>query len=426
MSLHTGAMTARRYHCPSEPPTGFRDSYAQQLAALGFRESSAPPATLERYGWVHTKDMLAADFSDLNEWCLGSHLVFTLRIDTWKIPTKLFKAHLAKRVGAWLKEHGRVRCPAAVRAELRESLQHELASRVMPKSTLIDIVWSIDDEIVLVDTQVASKNDLVCKVFFETFGVRLILWNPLDHMGVPRAVADRLESVTHYDFAGIDSLPEPGLVSGVESIVRKAMGHDGGEDTAKVVRSQMADEDLEGFDASMFNEWLASEFLVYLWFVTACVSCDLEVHGGVMATMWVDERIAFRGGRKDLDSTASVKSESAADDYVAMSALADQRLPSSMSLCLRVDEREYAFTLVANPPMDFKAVKLPTVVSSKEFDEFFYDRTFLLRELEAAVQALWVRFCTLRADYDDWYGQVSMIREWVRKAVDKDAVDEGE
>ena len=420
-SLHTGAMSARRYHCPTEPPDGFRDSYAELLSSYGFRESEVPPENLTRIGWVSATDMLDSGFDDLNQWCLGDYLVFTLRIDTWKISTKLFKAHLKKRVDAWLREHNRVRCPSVVRAEIRDLLQQELAQRVLPKTTLIDIVWRLSDKIVLVGTQVESKNDTVRKLFFETFGVRLVAWSPLDHMGVDEAVADRLQTVTHYDFAGHETMPDPDLVETTERIVRKALGRDGGEDTAAVVRGQIGGDMMDEFEARMFNPWMAGEFLVYLWFVTSQVSgCKMEIHSGIVADLWVSDRLTFKGGRKDLDSTASITSESASDDYVALSALADQRLPESVRFSLRIEEREYDFVLMANTWMDLKSVKLPAVTASGGFDEGFYDRMFCLQELEDALNALWQRFCVLRASHADWHGQVDLIRSWVRDAIDRE------
>ena len=413
-SIHTGAVSARRYRCPIDLPEGFRDDYAERLANLGFRESESPPDNLMRIGWVQTPDMFDSSFSDLNQWYLDGYLMFTMRIDTWKIPGMLLKAHMKRRVDAWLKEHSRVRCPASVRSEIRDLIQHELVQKVLPKTELIEIVWRLNDEIVMVGTQVESKNDLVRKLFFETFDACLLIWNPLDHMGVDGAVADKLQIATHYDFAG----PEAGIVEVKEWLKTES------SDDINMVQDRSDDD-----APRIFNPWLVSEFMVYLWFTCLANGGSMEVTwtrvmndllrtcNDIPVDLWIKNRITFSGGRKDLDGTASVKSESAAEDYVAMSALADQRLPESVCFGLLIEEREYDFVLTATPWMDLKAVKLPATVGS-DFETSFYDRMLTMQELEGALDALWQGFCVLRASSEGWRGQVTAMRSWIQQAVD--------
>jgi hypothetical protein len=168
------------------------------------------------------------------------------------------------------------------------------------------------------------------------------------------------------------------------------------------------------------RRFLGSEFLMWLWFKT-------ETHDGLMnlgeehgdvevvfddslvleAYLAETERNTFKGGAPAYSPEAKV-------------ALQQGKRVSRAKLAILKDGREWTFTLKAEG-MDFTSVKIPAVLSRQE-DEKFYERMYLVDEAEDIVDALYEEFLAIRLS-DAWHDKmVPAMREWV--ATD-DAVDPG-
>ena len=158
------------------------------------------------------------------------------------------------------------------------------------------------------------------------------------------------------------------------------------------------------------RRFLGSEFLMWLWFKT-------ETHDGLMqlgehgdlevvfddslvleAYLAETERNTFTGGAPAYSPEAKV-------------ALQQGKRVARAKLAVIKEGREWTFTLKAEG-MDFSSVKIPAVLSRQE-DEKFYERMYLVDELEDIVDALYKEFLQIRLS-DQWHDRmVPAMREWV-------------
>ena len=92
----------------------------------------------------------------------------------------LVRATLEKRCQAWCEERDTTSCPAAVRSELKTSLEEEWFARMLPTVQVTDVGWNVADKTVLVGSLAEGTLARVRKRFFRTFGLRLVPWSPLD------------------------------------------------------------------------------------------------------------------------------------------------------------------------------------------------------------------------------------------------------
>jgi DNA recombination-dependent growth factor C len=183
MGILSGALTARRYRVVGDVPDGFREIFAESLRGYSFRDKSSLGSGEELVGWVEVHNLLDAGFEDLNRWLYDRYAIFSLRVDKKVLPSKLFKAHLEKRVEAWCQEHQRSKCPAAVRGELKELLEFEMLQKTLPRVSVHEVCWNITDGWLLFHNLSERANERFIKIFFETFGLHPQPQAPLDLLG---------------------------------------------------------------------------------------------------------------------------------------------------------------------------------------------------------------------------------------------------
>lgn len=189
MGILKGALSVRRYRVEGELPEGYRESYRDALEANAFREALTPGNKEERIGWVQVHNLLDATFMDMNQWMYNQYAVFALRVDKLALPGNYFKAHLAKRVSGWCEANKKERCPAAVKTELKETLELELLQKVLPRVQTFEVGWNFNEGWVIFHNQSELPNDKFRKLFHRTFGIALVPHDPLDF------VADRTDLV---------------------------------------------------------------------------------------------------------------------------------------------------------------------------------------------------------------------------------------
>jgi len=139
--------------------------------------------------------------------------------------------------------------------------------------------------------------------------------------------------------------------------------------------------------------FLGNEFLMWLWFKSDCHDglFEIEDHGQIEvifddaltleAYLAETERSDFKGG------TPAFAPE-------AKTALRQGKRVSKTKLRIVKEGREWLFTYKAEG-MDITSAKIPAVLS-KDDDEKFFERMYLLEELEEILETLYADFLHLR------------------------------
>jgi len=155
----------------------------------------------------------------------------------------------------------------------------------------------------------------------------------------------------------------------------------------------------------------AGEFYAWLWWASEAEEgvFDLGEETGRIE-VWVDDRLAFRNPHEHRVS-ATVTGPGAPETPEARAALAGGKVLEELSVHLRRDERDFAFTL-RGPGMDLVRAKLPPGAS--EGEDAVYERMFLYEELSFLVGALLRAYARDRTS-ERWESEtLPAIRRWVR------------
>jgi recombination associated protein RdgC len=186
MGVLTGGMTVRRFRVAGDVPDGWREIYRDRLNKLAFREPTGGMGKEEVEGWVQVHNLLDTSFDDHNRWLYNQYAVFALRVDKKSLPAKLFKATVQKRCQAWCVERGVEKIPNATKKEIAEKLEAEWLDRTLPRVTLTELCWNVNDGWLLIGGHSDKVADRVRTRFHRTFGLVLVPWSPLDALADAR------------------------------------------------------------------------------------------------------------------------------------------------------------------------------------------------------------------------------------------------
>jgi len=196
MGLFKGALTLRRYHVDGELPDDFRERFPEALDDHAFKEPASMLHAEEVVGWCHVHNLLDTSFAqpaDRQRWLYNHYLVAGLRVDKKVLPSKLFRAHLDKRVAAWCEQNQRNRAPASVRQEMRDALEQEMLAKTLPRVQVHEFCWNLADGWVFFHSTSDNANDRFRKLFRNTFGLGTTPFSPLDFLTDLPDVAESLE-----------------------------------------------------------------------------------------------------------------------------------------------------------------------------------------------------------------------------------------
>jgi recombination associated protein RdgC len=180
MAILSGALTVRRFHVVGDVPDGFRETYRDRLNEFAFVEPPVERGKEPTEGWCQVHNLLDTAFDDFDRWLHVPYATFALRTDKKALPAKLLTATVRKRCEAWCEERGVERCPASVKSEIKETLEAEWLKRTLPRVTTTECVWNIDGKYLLLHSLSEGVAERFRKRFFQTFGLKLVPFSPLD------------------------------------------------------------------------------------------------------------------------------------------------------------------------------------------------------------------------------------------------------
>lgn len=158
------------------------------------------------------------------------------------------------------------------------------------------------------------------------------------------------------------------------------------------------------------RRFLGSEFLLWLWFKSECYDnmYTLKEHGGI--EVWIDDKLTLEASLAETERN-DFKGGAPAHSPEAKTALRQGKRPAKAKLGIIKEGREWELSLKAES-LDVSGAKLPALLAREE-DEQFYERMYLLEELENIIRALYAEFLAIRLD-DAWHNtMLPAMNRWV-------------
>jgi hypothetical protein len=155
-------------------------------------------------GWSCFNDPFSIDF-DRSTFLIGTHLVFSMRIDKKSIPSKIIQKHYHLDVKKRLENSGRDFLSKTEKKEIKDHVIHLLNLRIPPTPNIYDLIWNYESGRLWFFSNLKGANEELETLFTRSFKLKLIRLFPytMASLASPLSAADKdgISQMTQTRFA---------------------------------------------------------------------------------------------------------------------------------------------------------------------------------------------------------------------------------
>lgn len=156
-------------------------------------------------GWTSFEKPYQPDFSG-STYTYGSYLVFGLRIDKKRIPSKMVKKHFMIESARRLAESGRQYLSHNEKQTIKDHVIDRLNLKIPATPNVYDIIWNYEDSVLWFFSNLKAANEELETLFLRSFDLTLIRVIPytaaLLASGLTNTEKDILLKLSPTNFAG--------------------------------------------------------------------------------------------------------------------------------------------------------------------------------------------------------------------------------
>ncbi|BBO76762.1 hypothetical protein DSCW_41790 [Desulfosarcina widdelii] len=124
-------------------------------------------------GWACFNEPFSVDF-DQHPFVIGTHFVFSMRIDKKTIPAKVVAKYHALEMKKRLKNSGREFLSKTEKKEIKDQVLHMLSMRIPPTPNIYDLVWNYESKELWFLSNLKTANEELETLFTRSFKLKLI------------------------------------------------------------------------------------------------------------------------------------------------------------------------------------------------------------------------------------------------------------
>ena len=197
MGALAGSLTFTRFFVRGELPKRFRDKFVENIRLRSFEPLAPESEEEEHVGWCAVGRVLDLEL-DHEKVFYNSYLNLGLRMDRWRVPGALLRAHLAEAEHEALAKSGHEKLGKREKAELKARIITRLRKKLMPSMKLVDMSWNLDSGVVRFFNQSPRVHEQFMALFEQTFSLELTADSPYvsaERLGLGEAELDALSRV---------------------------------------------------------------------------------------------------------------------------------------------------------------------------------------------------------------------------------------
>ena len=171
-------------------------------------------------------------------------------------------------------------------------------------------------------------------------------------------------------------------------------------------------------DAVESGRFLGREFLLFLWFESEVLEGQFEMPDGERFDLWLENQLTLESETAEQEVTR-MRGAAPSTTSEAHEALRRGKLP--VQARIRIDRGQQAFSAVVSAnSLSLSSATIPQLIKEEE-EERFYERMYLVEELEKMIDALYEQFLSIRLSPLWETKMLLMIRRWVQNPTQADA-----
>lgn len=156
------------------------------------------------------------------------------------------------------------------------------------------------------------------------------------------------------------------------------------------------------------TQFLGREFLTWLWFRSDTREGRFTTSAGDIE-LWFDQRLKLESEASEA-STIQAETPTATQE-ARVSALTGKSVTQA-KIRIVAGQKQWTFTI--RQSLALSGVKIPGLLSREDDDQFF-ERLFLIEEIESLVRELYDEFIRIRVNDATWSDELAEIRRWIRR-----------
>jgi recombination associated protein RdgC len=172
-----GSLSFTRFEVAGTPPRGFRDKYLEAVKLRAFAPLDPEREDVESAGWCVCGRVLDLAF-DHDALFYGAELALGLRVDRWRVPAAVLRAHLETEAKQLLQKKGQDKLGKTQRTELKQRVLTRLRKRSLPSMRLTDLVWNLDTGVLRFWSHSPRSIETLRELFELSFGLELVQDSP--------------------------------------------------------------------------------------------------------------------------------------------------------------------------------------------------------------------------------------------------------
>lgn len=193
MSFLNNACSFTRFKIMDQVPKELWEQLNYKLIQFAFKDIDNTSEE-QSFGWVCFDDMLDSQWQTAPPQ-KGGYIVFSLRLDTRRIPPAVIKKHLALALRAdlaKLKEQGKTYLNRERKKEIKEQVILHLRTKFLPIPAEFNVIWETTDNIIWFASTQGRMIDLFTNYFTQTFDLHI---EPLMPYNLAQNLIDKQQSI---------------------------------------------------------------------------------------------------------------------------------------------------------------------------------------------------------------------------------------
>ena len=124
-------------------------------------------------GWTCFNNPFSTDFNQ-SPFLIGTHLVFSMRIDKKTVPTKIVQKHYTLEMAKRLENSGRDFLSKTEKKEIKDHVIHLLNLRIPATPNIYDLIWNYESNMLWFFSNLKGANEELETLFTRAFKLKLI------------------------------------------------------------------------------------------------------------------------------------------------------------------------------------------------------------------------------------------------------------
>lgn len=173
MGALRGSIGYSKLHVRGDLPEQFADRFVEAIRLRAFRPLTPADEDDERVGWVSIHHPFDTDF-DHAKLFANEYLNLGLRIDRYRIPGAILKAHLAEAEAARLEETGQSKLSKSQREDVKAMVVRRLREQFLPAMRVVDVSINLQTKVVRFFSHSTKMQETLIEHFETTFRLGLV------------------------------------------------------------------------------------------------------------------------------------------------------------------------------------------------------------------------------------------------------------